>query len=126
MIKNIIKSCLFLSCYIAIFRYGLCKVKNVRQKIDTWNVIIPAIACTFAIFWEPSHRRIELALYLFPRFLEALWEFLLKRGLVKSVPNGEVLLFSFAMGIIMYCYQNESKAIKSTYLSMFQKFWGTN
>jgi len=82
--------------------------------------------CTFAILFEPSHRRTELALYLIPRFLEAFWTFLEKRGFVQSVQYGEVFIFALAMGIIMYCYQNEEKSIKSTYLSMFKRFWGVN
>ena len=115
-----------MATYVAIFRYLLCFFKNYRHKIDRFNVIAAAFVCTFGIMWEPSHRRTELALYLFPRFLEALWAFLEKRGIVKSVPYGEVFLFAVAMGIIMYCYQNEEKNIKSTYLSMFKRFWGVN
>jgi hypothetical protein len=115
-----------MSTYVAAFRYLLCFFKNRRHKIDKWNVILASFICTFAVLFEPSHRRTELALYLFPRFLEALWAFLEKRGYVKSIPNGEVFLFAIAMGVIMYCYQNEEKNIKSTYLSMFKRFWGTN
>eukprot|EP00347_Sterkiella_histriomuscorum_P020166 403338853 len=123
---NVLRSCLFMSCYIAIFRYLTCLLKNTRGKIDRLNIVIAGFFCTFAILFEPSHRRTELALYLIPRFLEAFWAFLEKRGFVQSVQYGEVLIFAFAMGIIMYCYQNEEKSIKSTYLSMFKRFWGIN
>ena len=102
--KNLLLSCLFLSTYITIFRYLTCFTKNYRQRMDKWNIIISGFFATFAIMFEPSHRRTELALYLFPRFLEALWNWLEKRGFVKSVPNGEVLIFAMAMSIIMYCY----------------------
>lgn len=90
--------------YVAIFRYLTCFFKNTRRKVDRWNVILAAFICTFAILWEPSHRRTELTLYLFPRFLEAVWIFLEKREIVKSLPYGEVFIFAIAMGIIMYCY----------------------
>lgn len=93
-----------MSTYIAAFRYFICFFKNKRHTIDRWNIILSAFICTFAIFWEPSHRRTELTLYLFPRFLEAVWVFLEKRGIVKSLPNGEILIYAIAMGIIMYCY----------------------
>ena len=76
--------------------------------------------------FEPANRRVELALYMFPRFLEFLFLFLEKRGYVKSIKNGEVLVFALAMSVIMYAYQNEERNIKSTYLSMFKKFFGTN
>lgn len=104
LLKNLFKSCMFLATYIATFRYLTCLTKNTRGKLDRWNVIISAFLCTFALLWEPAHRRTELGLYLFPRFMEALWNKLLKKGWVKSVPYGEVFVFSVAMGIIMYCY----------------------
>ena len=82
--------------------------------------------CSFACLFEPANRRVELALYMFPRFLEFLYLFLEKRGYVNAVKNGEVLVFALALSVIMYAYQNEERNIKSTYLSMFKKYWGTN
>ena len=125
-IKNIIKSSLFISVYVSSFWYFICFFKNKRFKTDKWNIIFASFICSFAVLFEPANRRTELALYMFPRFLESLFLFMEKRGYVKSIPNGEVLVFAIAMGIIMYCYQNEEKNIKSTYLSMFKKYWGTN
>ncbi len=113
-----------MSFYIAAFRYMLCFFKNQRMKIDRWNVIFAGFISAFAILFEPASRRTELALYLMPRFLEAVWALLEKRGLVQNIKNGEVLIFSLAMGIIMYCYTNEEKSIKSTYLSVFKRLWG--
>ena len=115
-----------MSVYVAIFRYMTCVMKNYRGKIDRWNVMIPGFFCSFAILFEPAYRRTELALYLIPRFLEAVWMFLEKRDLVKVVKHWEVVVFSLAMGILMYCYQNEEKAIKPTYLSIFKSIWGEN
>ena len=63
---------------------------------------------------------------MFPRFLESAFLFLEKRGYLKSIPNGEVFVFAVALSVIMYSYQNEDRNIKSTYLSMFKKFWGKN
>ena len=125
-LKGFIKSVLMLSVYCTIFRYGLCQVKNFRHKNDKWNPIISGFAATFAILFEPSNRRAELTLYLVPRFLEAFWNFLLRRNIVANIKNGEVILFSIAMSIICYCYQNEEDCIKPTYLGIFKKFWGEN
>ena len=96
-----------MALYVAIFRYLTCFMKNYRMKIDRWNVMIPGFLCTFAILVEPSSRRTELALYLIPRFLEAAWMFLARRGWVRAVPHWDVITFCVAMGILMYCYQNE-------------------
>ena len=126
LIKNIIKSSLFLSLYVSVFWYFCCVLKNIRRKTDIWNVLISGFICSFSCLFEPSNRRQELALYMFPRFLETAFLMLVKRGYLKSIENGEVLVFSFAMSFIMYCYQNEERNIKPTYLSMFKKYWGTN
>ena len=125
-LKGFMRSVMMLSVYCMIFRYGLCQTKNLRQKVDSLNPIIAGFSATFSILWEPANRRVELALYLVPRFLEALWNFFLRRGIVKNIRNGEVIFFSVAMAIICYCYQNEEESIKPTYLGIFKKFWGEN
>ena len=55
-----------------------------------------------------------------------MWYTLEKRGYVRSVQNGEVLVFALSMSLLMYNYQNEPGNIKSTYYSMFHKFFGDN
>jgi hypothetical protein len=101
---GIIRSCLFLATYVSLFRYGLCKFKNWRGKEDRINIILSALISTVALQWEPQGRRVELGLFFVPRFFDSFWKFLLDRGLVKSVRNGEVFVFSLALGTIMYCY----------------------
>ena len=125
-LKNIIMSSMFISVYVSSFWYFCCVFRNKRLKTDKWNVIMAAFICSFAVLFEPANRRTELALYMFPRFLESAFLFLEKRGYLKSVPNGEVLVFASALSVIMYSYQNEERNIKSTYLSMFKKYWGKN
>ena len=133
---NVLRSSLFWAAYVAIFRfviltlfnlpphrYMICFFKNRRRKIDRWNIILSAFFSTFAIFFEPSHRRTELALYFIPRFFEAILSYLQSRGLFKSFEYSEVFLFSIAMGIIMFFYQNEEKNLNSTYLSIYKRFW---
>ena len=119
-------SSLFIACYISSFWYMMCRFKNWRRRTDKINVVISATLCTFAIFWETKSRRTELALYIFPRFLESLFLFLVKHGYLRTIKNGEVLIFAVAMSIIMYVYQNEPRNIKSSYLSMFKRFFGDN
>jgi hypothetical protein len=58
----------------------------------------------FALFLEPESRRSEIALFIMPRFFETLWNLLKRRHLVKPLPNGDLLVFAIAMGIINYYY----------------------
>ena len=126
VIKNIILSSMWISVYVSFFWWLLCKLRNYRRSTDYWTNIIATFFAGFAVIFEPAGRRAELALYLLPRFLESLFNAMEKRGYVKSVANGEVLVFAFAMSILMFFYQTDDKSIKRTYLSLFKKYWGVN
>lgn len=88
--------------------------------------MIPAAIAPLTILIEPVSRRAELVLFKMPRFLEMLWNFLVNKGIVKNIKNGEVIMFAIAMSIICYCYQNEEDCIKPSYLNVFKRFYGEN
>jgi hypothetical protein len=69
-----------------------------------WNPAIAAFISGFTVSLEPEGRRSEIALFIMPRFLETLWNWLKRRRYVKPIPGGELLVFAFAMGIINYFY----------------------
>ena len=104
LLKNIIRSSLFLSVFVATFRFVLCHSKNLRGKVDRWNVILSCLTCSLAILFEPASRRSEIAMYLVPRALESLWKQQVIAGRVTSVKYGEELVFAISMAMIMYCY----------------------
>ncbi|CAI2381199.1 unnamed protein product [Moneuplotes crassus] len=124
MFKDTFYSVLWLSTYIALYRYFFCLFKNLRGKIDRTSVGLAGFFCGFGLLWEAQSRQIEMSLYFFPRVLESLWGLLARRNYVTSLPYGEVLVFAVAMTIIMYCYQNEQKSIKRSFLSCFKFLWG--
>ena len=103
-IKNVIRSSLFLSVYVATFRFMVCHTKNFRGKVDRWNIIASSLVCSLAILFEPASRRSEIALYLIPRALESIWAQNVLAGRVKNLKYGEELVFSLAMALLMYCY----------------------
>lgn len=84
------------------------------------------VAGSSAIIEFPKSRRVELGMYCLPRALESIWKMMLKRGLVKPVPFGEVLLFSLSMGTMMTFYQNETDTIPKNYEGIMAQFFGTN
>ena len=104
----------------------MCFYKNLFGTINRKIITLAGFTSGLGLLWEPNSRRSELALYFLPRFLESFWGWLKKRNLVTSIPYGEVLVFAFAMAVLMYCYQNEKKNIKRAYLSIFSFFWGDN
>ena len=125
-IFNILRSSLFLATYVSVFHYFICRSRNYRKLSDIGNIVVASFFCSFAQLIEPVSRRTEVALFMFPRFLESMHLAMVKRGLARSYNNAEILIFSLAMSVMMYCYQNDEKHIKASYLSMFKKFFKTN
>ena len=125
-LKNVVRSSLFLATFVAVFRFMLCHTKNLRHKVDRWNIIISSVTCSFTILFEPASRRSEIALYLVPRMLEALWAQNVQAGRISSIKYGEELVFSLSLALLMFCYQNLPEMIKPSYYSLFRKFFGEN
>ena len=94
-----------MSVYVSSFWYGLCFLRNLRGKQDKWNTILAAFFCSFACLFEPANRRTEIALFTFTRFVETFYYYLVQKGLMIVIPNGDKLVFSVALGIIMSFYQ---------------------
>ena len=122
-VKNVARSCLFLSTYMSLLVYGMCFWRRLVGNRPL-HVIISGLLTFPGMFWEAEGRRTEMSHYFLSPFLEGAWMWLKKRGLVFDVPNGEVIIFAITMAIIMFCYQFEQSAIKGTYLSLFKKLWG--
>jgi hypothetical protein len=106
-------SALFVSQTATTMRAMLCLCSHLRGKWDKINVLIGAILCSFSLFWEAPGRRCEISLYVLPRFLDSMWSFLKRRGLVRDVPGGQVGLFALAMGTVAYAHVNEPDVMKS-------------
>jgi len=56
-LKGYLKSVLFVSLYVASCKYFLCKLKNIRGKIDGWNPALAAGGATISLLFEPESRR---------------------------------------------------------------------
>eukprot|EP01017_Pseudomicrothorax_dubius_P040514 TRINITY_DN6345_c0_g1_i1.p1 TRINITY_DN6345_c0_g1~~TRINITY_DN6345_c0_g1_i1.p1 ORF type:complete len:202 (-),score=48.24 TRINITY_DN6345_c0_g1_i1:171-776(-) len=122
-----VKSLCFLSSYVAILRYVLCRMQNLRRTIDYKNLLVANMfAAPISAYFEPEGRRREIALFALPRFLEGLWNYLKLTRDLKPIPYAENVIFGIAMGLIFYYYQKEETAIKKGYLSFFKKLWGKN
>lgn len=77
------------------------------------------------VMLEVPGRRLELALYCFPRALESAWNIGVKYGWWPSVPGGEAVYFSLAMGAMMSLYQHDPASIQEGYRKVLYRFYGT-
>ena len=106
---KVIRSALFWGIYVGLFRYLLCFFKNKRRRIDRLNVVLASLISACAILLESPERRTEIILYMVPKFLEGCYNLMKERGFAFGLEYGEVLVFSIAMGVIMFFYQNEER-----------------
>ena len=125
-LKNVCQSCMFLATYMSLLKYGLCFWRNLFGENRPLSVILAGLWTFPGMFFEAEGRRTEMGLYFLSPFVEGVWKWFEKRGLISNIKNGDVYLFSFTMAIIMYCYQKEPTAIKKTYLTLCKKLWGEN
>lgn len=122
-IKNVCKSSMFLTSYLGLLVYGFCTFRRLLGNRPL-HIILSGLWTFPGMFWEAEGRRTEMSHYFLSPFLEGIWMWFKKRGLVADVMYGEIGLFMITMAIIMYCYQNEKDAIKSTYMTLFKRLWG--
>ena len=123
-LKNLLNSTAMMAMYVGMLYYCHCKIKNYRQKTDKYNQMLSGAVSWVMLFIESYNRRTEIALYMIPRMFESGLSFLEYFGYIKSPPNAEVLAFAVGLSVLMYFYQNESKNIRQTYRTLFQKYWG--
>ncbi|KAG9295018.1 hypothetical protein G9A89_017812 [Geosiphon pyriformis] len=68
------------------------------------------------IFAEDPHRRLDIGIYSLRLSVESMWKLLVKKGVIKPIRGGEVLIFSFGMGILMSIFQTQPRNISSLYI----------
>ena len=91
--------------------------------MDKLNVILAGFFCSLAILIETPARRLEMALFIFPRFLEFIIKLIANTGYIKLIGDADILLTSIALGIISYCFHNEEVNIRSPYLTSVKRFF---
>lgn len=84
-----------------------------------------AVFSGLGIAFEQAHRRVEITYYCLPKTFEAVWNFLEKRNLVKTIPYQEIISFAIAMGIIGLSYGDGSdpRTIKGITLKACNNLW---
>ena len=58
---------MFLSCFIAGFKYLHCLFKNTRHIFDTKNVVFAMFFTSFSLLIEPRGKRNEILMFILPK-----------------------------------------------------------
>ncbi|KAI9344244.1 hypothetical protein BDR26DRAFT_1005960 [Obelidium mucronatum] len=115
-VKNTIRSSLFLAVFVSTFMRIACITRTLIQrkiisKDNRYLFWLNGFISSAAIFIEDEKRRSELAMYVLPRGMDALYRTLYSKSLIFRVPHFEVGMFSVATGLIIMYYQTEPEAL---------------
>ncbi|XP_017031851.1 transmembrane protein 135 [Drosophila kikkawai] len=104
---GIIQSTAFLVTNAYTFILYNCLLRNVLGRYHLSTVaFIPCFFASFsAILVERPARRPLLTLYVANVATESLWKMAESRGLVRSIPHGQTLIFGVSMAALLYIYR---------------------
>lgn len=107
MVLGILQSSAFLVTNAYTFIMFNCLLRNMLGQyyfstVAFWPCFLGSLS---AIALERPQRRPLLALYVANVATETLWNMAESRGWVKSIPNGQVLIFGASMSILLYLYR---------------------
>ncbi|XP_055628459.1 transmembrane protein 135-like [Toxorhynchites rutilus septentrionalis] len=122
-IRGLLQSTAFLTMSAFSYSAFLCAL---RQLFGSYNfytaAYIPAyLAAFFSIMVERPSRRGLLCLYVSNVATETGWNILKSRGMVKSLPFGEIVIFGLSTATLLYFYRlNRQKDYKDSMFDVFQ------
>lgn len=107
-ILGILQSTAFLTTSAFSYSAYLCLLRSLFGGFNIWTAsYIPAFMSSFtAILVERPSRRSLLTMYVANVATETLWKMGVSRNLVKSVPNGQVLIFGVATSALLYYFRS--------------------
>uniref|UniRef100_T1P8C9 MoeZ/MoeB domain protein n=1 Tax=Musca domestica TaxID=7370 RepID=T1P8C9_MUSDO len=110
-LKKTVRGILQSTAFLVTNAYGFimynCLMRHLMGYYTTASVaFLPCfLASLMAIVVEREPRRPMLALYVANVGTETLWNMAEARGWVKSIPNGQVLLFGASISALLYLYK---------------------
>lgn len=107
-IFGILQSTAFLTTSAFSYSAYLCSLRRLFGGFNLFTVsYVPAFMSSLtAILVERPSRRNLLCLYVANVATETLWRMGVSRGIVKSLPYGQVIIFGLAASVLIYYYRS--------------------
>lgn len=122
-IRGLLQSTAFLTMSAFSYSVFLCVLRRLAGSYNFYtSSYIPAyIAAFVSILVERPSRRGLLCLYVSNVATETGWNILKSRGLVRSLPYGEILIFGVSTATLLYYYRlNRQKDYKDSMFDVFR------
>lgn len=121
--KEILQSAVFLTVNCGLYIVFFCLARKCFGGISYYGSLLASFgASLIAILMERKQRRGLLALYLTNLATETIFNMMVSRNLIKSIPNGEVALF--AIGSAIYAYLFKKKSLDGSIQSLIKMLIG--
>ena len=112
VLRGWLKSLLFAFGIAFVSRRGWCEMSH-NGTINMWRLIFYYALASCTLLFEAPSRRGEIAINVFPRYLESIPIYLSKIDMLPRIPKAANLLLGAGMGITSYCYFTDDTCIKS-------------
>ncbi|XP_065086722.1 transmembrane protein 135-like [Ochlerotatus camptorhynchus] len=122
-LRGLLQSTAFLTMSAFSYSVFLCVMRRLTGSYNFYtSSYIPAyIAAFVSILVERPSRRGLLCLYVSNVATETGWNILKSRGLVRSLPYGEILIFGMSTATLLYFYRlNRQKDYKDSMFDVFR------
>lgn len=122
-IRGLLQSTAFLTMSAFSYSVFLCVMRRLTGSYNFYtSSYIPAyIAAFVSILVERPSRRGLLCLYVSNVATETGWNILKARGLVRSLPYGEIMIFGMSTATLLYFYRlNRQKDYKDSMFDVFR------
>lgn len=107
-----VRSSSFLASFVAIYMASICAHRRLFPGGDSkYTYYVAGLLASLSLLIEEKSRRSELALYVLPRAMDSLFQTMRDRRWVGSLWQGETVLFSSAMAVLMFFHQREQAAL---------------
>ncbi|XP_076031764.1 transmembrane protein 135-like isoform X3 [Oratosquilla oratoria] len=125
LLSDFLRSACFLTTNGFLYIGFFCVIRNILQHVNVITAsFLPAFfASLTAVMIERPERRSLLAIYVTNVASECVWNSLLSRGIVRSVPRGEVYIFMAAMAVLGYSFRS-TNPLSPSLNSILQLFVG--
>eukprot|EP00475_Leptophrys_vorax_P039873 TRINITY_DN7298_c0_g1_i1.p1 TRINITY_DN7298_c0_g1~~TRINITY_DN7298_c0_g1_i1.p1 ORF type:complete len:531 (+),score=125.39 TRINITY_DN7298_c0_g1_i1:180-1772(+) len=122
---SILRSSAFIAAFVGIYQRAICVSRQFLSKDFRFVYWLCGFVCSASIFIERPSRRVELALYVIPRGLDAFFQQLVSRNILPNVPFFDVMLNCAAMSGLMYYFIHDKQhlawLIKFLFGALFQE-----
>lgn len=119
ILTKTIRSMLFMCTGVLAYRASTCVFSHLFKQSNIWLGVIQCYLCSLGSLWEDGKRSLTLALFMYPKGLEGMFDMCVKRGWLCEIPLSLSLLFALSMTVSKY--MQEKGTLSNSYSSLLDK-----